>query len=242
MSVGAYAIKNITALAGPGSSSVTFSKRSLINSGGRAARVVGVLPASPFFPAFLSPHSTLQYTKKPAWPKAECPLRRVSCRSMTSQPSRSYTLKTSSPRPTPCVPSTAIVRTLCVATVISHPRVTCSIPPFALTQKAPLCSASPPPFACQYFSPICDLFSYSPFPIPVPSFCFGLATWVQPSHSASPVPSSVSGAILVLTYRLLSSFPLSAAVRQFWYHDRWYGRSDLWIQLTVHRQRHRLCR
>ena len=41
---------------------------------------------------------------------------------MTSHPSRSYTLKTSSARPTPCFPSTAIVRTLCVATVISRPR------------------------------------------------------------------------------------------------------------------------
>ena len=41
---------------------------------------------------------------------------------MTSHPSRSYTLKTSSARPTPCVPSTAIVRTLCVATSISRPR------------------------------------------------------------------------------------------------------------------------
>ena len=41
---------------------------------------------------------------------------------MMSHPSRSYTLKTSSARPTPCVPSTAIVRTLCVATAISRPR------------------------------------------------------------------------------------------------------------------------
>ena len=41
---------------------------------------------------------------------------------MTSYLSRSYTLKTSSARSTPCVPSTAIVRTLCVATVISRPR------------------------------------------------------------------------------------------------------------------------
>ena len=40
----------------------------------------------------------------------------------TSHPSRSYTLKTSSARPTPCFPSTAIVRTLCVATMISRPR------------------------------------------------------------------------------------------------------------------------
>ena len=41
---------------------------------------------------------------------------------MTSHPSQSHTLKTSSARPTPCVPSTAIVRTLCVATAISRPR------------------------------------------------------------------------------------------------------------------------
>ena len=40
---------------------------------------------------------------------------------MTSHPSQSYTLRTSSTRPTPCVPST-IVRTLCVATVISRLR------------------------------------------------------------------------------------------------------------------------
>ena len=42
---------------------------------------------------------------------------------MTSHPSQSYTLKTSSTRPAPCVPSTAIVRTLCVATrcpVLAH--------------------------------------------------------------------------------------------------------------------------
>ena len=41
---------------------------------------------------------------------------------MTSHPSRSYTLKTSSARPPPYVSSTAIVRTLCVATLMSRPR------------------------------------------------------------------------------------------------------------------------
>ena len=49
-------------------------------------------------------------------------MRRVSCKPMTSHPSRSYTLKTSSARPPPCVPSTTIVRTLCVATATSHLR------------------------------------------------------------------------------------------------------------------------
>ena len=40
---------------------------------------------------------------------------------MTSHLSRSYTLETFSARPTPCVPSTATTRTLCVATAISRP-------------------------------------------------------------------------------------------------------------------------
>ena len=56
--------------------------------------------------------------------------------------------------------------------------------------------------ARQELSPIYDFFSHFPFSVPVPAFCFGLATWVQPSHPASPLP-------------------LSAAVRQFWCHDRW---------------------
>ena len=41
---------------------------------------------------------------------------------------------------------------------------------------------------------------------------FGLATWIQPSHPASPHPSSVPGANLTLAHGLLSSLPLSAAV------------------------------
>ena len=47
---------------------------------------------------------------------------------LTSHSSRSYTLKTSSARPTPCFPSTAIVRTLCAATVISRPRARARFP------------------------------------------------------------------------------------------------------------------
>ena len=55
----------------------------------------------------------------------------------------------------------------------------------------------------------------------------------EPSHPASPHPPSVPGANLVLTHRLLSPLPLSAAVRQFvWCHGRWYELSGLWIQLT----------
>ena len=122
------------------------------------------------------------------------------------------------------------------------PARTCSIPPFALSQEAPLCSASPPPFARQEIPPICDFLSYPPFPVLVLTLYFGLATEIQPSHLASPRASSVSEANLVLTNRLLSSLPLSAAVRRFWCHDGWYERSDLWIQLTVYRRRHLLCR
>ena len=77
---------------------------------------------------------------------------------------------------------------------------------------------------------------------PVRALYFGLATWVQSSHPASRCPPSVPGANLVLTHRLLSSLPLSTAVRQFWCHDRWYERSGLWIQMVVHRQRQRICR
>ena len=57
VSVGAYATTNVMALARPRSSRVTFYKRSVIKSGGGAARVMEVLTASPtppcpFFPPF----------------------------------------------------------------------------------------------------------------------------------------------------------------------------------------------
>ena len=54
--------------------------------------------------------------------------------------------------------------------------------------------------------------SFSLRNLPVRALYFGLATWVQPSHPASPRPSSVPGANLVLTHRLFSSLPLSAAI------------------------------
>ena len=77
---------------------------------------------------------------------------------------------------------------------------------------------------------------------PVRALCFGLATWVQSSHPASLRPSPIPGANPVLTHKLFCSLPLSAAVRQFWCHDRLYEWSGLRIQLEVHRQRHRICR
>ena len=50
--------------------------------------------------------------------------------------------------------------------------------------------------------------------IPVHTLYFGLATWVQPPHSAPPRPSSVPEGNLMLAHGLLSSLPLSAAVLQ----------------------------
>ena len=158
-------------------------------------------------------------------------MRRVSCKPMTSHPRRSYALKTSSVRPN-------VVRGNCDLPFMR----TCSIPRFALSQEATLCSASPPPFACQQFPPSRDFFYHPSFPVPVLVLYFGLTTWVQPSQPASLRSSYVSRANLVLNHRLLSSSPLSAAVRQLWCHGRWYERSDLWIQLAMHRRYHRLYR
>ena len=60
--------------------------------------------------------------------------------------------------------------------------------------------------------PLCDFFNFPSFPIPVLALYFFLATWVQPSHPASPHLSSVSGANLVLTHRL---FPSSRFPRRY---------------------------
>ena len=78
--------------------------------------------------------------------------------------------------------------------------------------------------------------------LPVCALYFGLAAWIRPSHPASPRSSSIPGANLVLTHRLLSSLPLFVAVPEFCRHDRWYEWSGLWIQLAVYRQRHWICR
>ena len=75
VSVGAYATENITALTRPRNSSVTFRKRSLINSGERAARVMEIFTSSStsscsFVSPFSPPHSPLQYTRycsQPGW-------------------------------------------------------------------------------------------------------------------------------------------------------------------------------
>ena len=142
---------------------------------------------------------------------------------MTSHPSRSYTRKKSSARPTPCVPSTAIVQTLCVATITSRPRAHARFLPSLCRRRRRSVLPRRLRMRINIFLLSCDFFDFPPFPVPVLALYFVLATWVHPSHPASPRPSSVSGTNLVSTHRLLSSLPLSAAVSQFWCHGRWYG-------------------
>ena len=59
------------------------------------------------------------------------------------------------------------------------------------------------------------LLQHYSFFCPRSSFGFGLATWVQPFHPASPRPSSVPGANLVLTHGLLFFLPLSAIYTKY---------------------------
>ena len=111
---------------------------------------------------------------------------------MTSHPSRSYTLKTSSVRPTPCFPSTAIVRTLFVATVIYRPRARarfllsrcCRRRRSALPRRLRLCAKN---FLLFVTSSIISL-SLSPF-LPfvlVSRRGFSHPTPCHPSHLPSP--------------------------------------------------------
>ena len=57
-----------------------------------------------------------------------------------------------------------------------------------------------------------NFFSHLPSPIPVLALYFGLATWVQSTNPASSRPSSVFGANLVLTHRVLSPLPPFAII------------------------------
>ena len=93
-------------------------------------------------------------------------------------------------------------------------RGTSSIPCFALSHEAPLCSDLSPPFTRQEFPLFCDFFTITLFPVPVIYSEFGLVKWVQPFLHASPHPSSVFGGNLVLTHGLLSFLQHSAALRQ----------------------------
>ena len=129
---------------------------------------------------------------------------------MTSHPSPSYKLKTSSARQTPWVPSTAIVRTLPVAIAILYLRTRAR---FLVLLCLAACVCAP------RISLLCNNEHDPPFPVPVRALEFGLATWVQLSHSVSPRLSFVPGANLVLTHVLLSLLPLSALVQTVWLVD-----------------------
>ena len=114
---------------------------------------------------------------------------------MISHPSRSYTLKPSSARPTPCVPSTAIVRTLCVATAISRPRARSRF--LALLCLRRRLSALPrsrrlPHKIYQTFPPLCDFFNFLPSLSPfLPCILFSRRGFSRPTprrpvHLPSP--------------------------------------------------------
>ena len=132
---------------------------------------------------------------------------------MTSHPSRSYILNTSSARPTPCVPSTAIFRTLCVATMITRPRVRARFLVLLCRRRRRFALPRRLRLRVNNFLLSVTFSITPPSLVPILALYFGLGTWVQPSHPASPRPSSVSEANLVPTHRLLSFLPLSAAVQ-----------------------------
>ena len=143
---------------------------------------------------------------------------------MTSHPSRSYTLETSSACPTACVPSTTIVRTLCVSTLIFHRRARARF--LVLLCRRRRRSALP----CR-LGLCANIFVFS--------VTFSI-------YLLSSSPLSRCGSI----FRLRSESGAYSQARLLLPAFRggtpalvsWYGQSDLWIQLAVHRRCHRLCR
>ena len=135
---------------------------------------------------------------------------------MTSHPSRSYTLKTSSARPTPCVPSTAIVLTLCVATAISRPRARARF--LLLPCRRRRLSALPRRRRLraklfQNVSPFCDFFNFPPSLSPfLPCILFSRRGFSRPTpRRAVHLPSP--GRIWCL---LTGSSPSSRFIRRCW--------------------------
>ena len=161
---------------------------------------------------------------------------------MTSHPSRSYTLETSRARPTPFVPSTAIIRTLCVATVISRPRARARF--LVLCCRRRRRSALPRRLRLRtnifLLSTTCSIFSLSLSPY-LPCILFSRHGFTRPTpRRPAYLPSP--GRIWCL---LTGSSPPSRFPRRyasFGVMTVGYERSDLWIQLAVHRRCHRPCR
>ena len=134
--------------------------------------------------------------------EAEFSLHRASCSPTMSNPNRSYTLKTSSGHATPCVPSTAIVRTLWVVALTTRlcARLVSPIATFHVRRR----SALPCRFRLRVISKKKKNYRCPPFTVPVPSFERAPTTWVQPSHSTSAcLPSDPAAANLVLSHTLL---------------------------------------
>ena len=129
---------------------------------------------------------------------------------MMSHPSRSYTLKTSSARPTPCVPSTAIVRTLCVATAISRPHARARFLLFLLCCRWCL-SALPRRrrLRANFFqnvSPFCDFFNFLPSLSPfLPCILFSRRGFSRPTPRR-PVHLPSPGRIILYSNYLVCFF------------------------------------
>ena len=162
---------------------------------------------------------------------------------MTSHPTRSYTRKTSNARLTPCAPSTAIVRMLCVATVISRPRALARLLVFLCRRRCG--SALPRRLRLRAKNVLLfvtlSMFSLSLFPL-LPAYVlvsrrgFSRPASRRPAHLPSPKRSWCL---------LTGSSPASRFLRRYASFDAMtVGTNGLTcgFQLAVHRRCHRLCR
>ena len=149
---------------------------------------------------------------------------------MTSHPTRSYTLKTSSARLTPCVPFTAIVRKLCVATVISRPRARARFL-FSLCRRG--CRSALLRRLCLRANTFRLFGTSSLILLPLSSFLpFILISrrgFSRHTRVASPIFRLRGESGAYSQAPLPSPAFRGGTVSQFCCHDDWYERSALWI-------------
>ena len=128
---------------------------------------------------------------------------------MVSHPGRSYTLRTSIARPTPYALSTAIVRTLCLATVISRPSARNRIL-FALCRTGRRSALPRRLLVCaQRVFSFYDFFNYPPFAFPYLPLNWSRGVGLAVSSRVAP-PIFHPGVNLVINHGLLFflRFPL----------------------------------
>ena len=157
---------------------------------------------------------------------------------MTSYLSQSYILKTSSARPTRCVPSTAIVRTLCVVTAISRPRARARFLDLLCRRRRR--SALPRHFRLRANNFLLSV-TFSIIPFPYPRTC--VVFWSRdvgsavPPHPAPPIfrlrgeSGAYSQATYINTYMGVgkerrTSFDWSVVMQR--QHRYWNYLEDFW--------------